>query len=81
MPEVSSFSDHSSFDIHAAGEPPAKLLLSKKDCAHCLSLSLRSISHLIARGELKIRRIGGRTLISADELARFSRRDHLRLTK
>jgi len=54
-----------------------KLLIDKKTSAGMLSISLRSLENLIARGELKVRAIGRRRLIERRELERFARRDHL----
>ena len=54
----------------------AKLLLSKKECATALSVSVLTIENLIARKELAIRRIGSRTLIPIAALEAFVRRDH-----
>lgn len=53
-----------------------KLLLSKRDCAAALSVSVRTIENLIARKELVARRIGSRTLIPFAALQAFTRRDH-----
>jgi excisionase family DNA binding protein len=53
-----------------------KLLLSRRESAHILSLSLRSISYLVEKGELKSRRVGSRVLIPRSELVRFARMDH-----
>ena len=54
-----------------------KLLLSKREAAWLLSLSVRSIDYLIARGELPVRRVGKRVLIPQREMERFIRRDHV----
>jgi excisionase family DNA binding protein len=53
-----------------------KLLLSKKEAAFTLGISLRSVEHLIARKELLTRRIGRRVLVPASACEQFSRRDH-----
>ena len=53
--------------------PP--LLHSKKQTAALLSISLRSIDNLIVRKELRPVRIGGRVLISIEELERFIKRN------
>jgi len=52
------------------------VLISKKEAARLLSLSLRTIDNLIARKQLAARRIGRRVLISRQELEKFARRDH-----
>ena len=53
-----------------------RLLLSKKEAAFSLGISLRSIEHLIARKELPTRRIGRRVLVPAAACQQFSRADH-----
>lgn len=53
-----------------------KLLLTRKESALALSVSLRTIDTLLACGELTARRIGRRRLIPRTELERFARRDH-----
>jgi excisionase family DNA binding protein len=53
-----------------------KLLLSKRDCAAALSVSVRTVENLIARKELVARRIGSRTLIPVASLEAFTKRDH-----
>jgi excisionase family DNA binding protein len=53
-----------------------KLLLSKRDAALALSLSVRTVENLIRRKELTARRVGRRTLVLASSLATFARRDH-----
>lgn len=55
---------------------PFKLLYSKADAAEMLSLSLRTIDHLIANKELAVRRAGKRVLVSYQSLLQFVRRDH-----
>lgn len=50
-----------------------RLLYTKKESAYQLSISLRSISYLITKGQIRTRKIGGRTLIPRAELLRFSR--------
>jgi excisionase family DNA binding protein len=53
-----------------------KILISKRDAAVALSLSIRTIENLIARKELIARRVGRRTLVVASSLKAFARRDH-----
>ena len=53
-----------------------KVLISKREAALALSLSVRTIENLIARKELTVRRVGRRTLVLASSLAAFARRDH-----
>ena len=53
-----------------------KILISKRDAALALSLSIRTIENLIARKELTARRVGRRTLVVASSLESFARKDH-----
>ena len=48
-------------------------LLDKVTVARMLSLSLRTVDNLIERGELRVRRIGRRVLVSRVEVERFAR--------
>jgi excisionase family DNA binding protein len=52
------------------------LLLSKRQTAHLLSVSLRTVDNLIAERQLVVRRIGRRVLIPRRSLEEFTRRDH-----
>jgi excisionase family DNA binding protein len=52
------------------------LLLSKKLSAQSLSISVRALEYLIARGELPTRRCGRRVLIPLSALEQFAKRDH-----
>lgn len=52
------------------------LLLSKRDTAHVLGVSIRTVDHLFASKELPFRRIGRRILVSRQALEQFARRDH-----
>jgi hypothetical protein len=54
-------------------------LLSRKAAALSLSISTRSLDHLIANGRLSTRKIGGRVLILVEELRRFVARDRREL--
>lgn len=49
-----------------------ELLIGKNEAARILGLSLRTIDSLIARSELRVRRIGKRVLILHSELERFA---------
>ena len=51
------------------GAPP-RLLYSRKEVAYQLSLSLRAIAYMIAAGDLRTKRHGGRVMISHAELLR-----------
>lgn len=45
--------------------------LGKKEAAQVTSLSARTIGYLIERGDLRVRKIGKRTIIPARELKRL----------
>jgi excisionase family DNA binding protein len=49
-------------------ETPPKLLISKKEAAQVLSVSLRTIDHLISRGAVATVRIGKRVLVTNQSL-------------
>ncbi len=53
-----------------------QILMSKRQAAHLLSLSLRTVDNLIARRELPVRRVGRRVLIPRQAIEQFARRDH-----
>lgn len=53
-----------------------KLLVSKREAAELLSVSVRTIENLLARKELQARKVGRRTLLAFAALERFVRRDH-----
>jgi len=52
------------------------ILISKRDAAKALSISLRSLDYLIAAKEITVRRVGRRRLIPRTALEAFARRDH-----
>ena len=54
-----------------------RLLLSKRESAVALGISLRTLEILISVKELKSVRVGRRRLIPRGELERFARRDHV----
>ncbi len=56
--------------------PKDKLLVSRGEVAHLLSISERSVDYLVATRRLSARRIGTRVLIPMEEVRRFSRSDH-----
>lgn len=56
--------------------PLQKLLLTKREAAHLLSVSLRTIENQISWKQLAVRRIGRRVLIPFSQLERFAQRDH-----
>jgi excisionase family DNA binding protein len=53
-----------------------QLLVSKREAAATLGLSVRTVENLISLKELPARRIGRRCLIERAALERFARRDH-----
>jgi excisionase family DNA binding protein len=57
-------------------EKSTKLLITKREAASALSVSIRTIENFIHRKELSVRRIGRRTLIPLAALEAFARRDH-----
>jgi excisionase family DNA binding protein len=59
-----------------ANEPTPKLLLTRSEAAATLSISVRTLDALLARGELPTRRLGRRRLIARTDLERFIKRDH-----
>jgi excisionase family DNA binding protein len=52
------------------------ILLSRKQTASLLSISLRGLDYLLAQGKLRARRVGKRVLIPRQEIERFARADH-----
>jgi len=56
---------------------PQPLLVSRKDCAAILSMSVRSIDYLIADKRLKTRRHGGAVRIPMSEVQRIARMDFI----
>ena len=52
------------------------ILVSKRDSAAMLGVSVRTLENLIHWKELPVRRIGRRCLIERQALERFARRDH-----
>ena len=58
-----------------------RMLYSRLEAAQILSISLRTLDHVAARGEIRVRRIGRKVLIPRTELERFSRADHGGRTK
>jgi excisionase family DNA binding protein len=53
-----------------------KVLYTKRETAHLLSISLRSLDYLIFSQQLPTRRIGRRVLVHRDSIEQFARRDH-----
>lgn len=52
------------------------ILVSKREAAKALSISLRTLDYLIASKEIGARRIGRRVLIPRKALDNFARCDH-----
>jgi excisionase family DNA binding protein len=53
-----------------------KVLYTKREAAHLLSISLRSLDYLIFSNQLPARRVGRRVLVHRDSIEQFARRDH-----
>jgi excisionase family DNA binding protein len=53
-----------------------KLAVNRFEAARLLSISLRTVDSLLARGELRGRRVGRRIVFPIEELQRFLRKDH-----
>lgn len=56
-----------------------RILYDRKSAAEQLSISVRSLDHLVANKRLNFRRIGRRVLIPHSELVRFARADHFEI--
>jgi excisionase family DNA binding protein len=52
-----------------------KLLYGKKEAAQLLSICVATLDQLIARGELKTRRLGKKVMVPRGELVRLAGRD------
>ena len=52
------------------------LLITRHEAAAALHVSLRTLDYLLARGELRARKIGRRRLILRVELEKFAQRNH-----
>lgn len=52
-----------------------RLLYTKVEAAHMLSLSTSSLDVLIQRGEFHVTRKGGRVMLHINEIEAYSRRD------
>jgi excisionase family DNA binding protein len=60
--------------------PIEKLLLSKREAAEALGVSVRTIENMIARKQLVSRRLGKRRMIPHAALMQLARRDTLVIT-
>jgi hypothetical protein len=54
-----------------------RLLYSRKEATHLLSLSLRKVDELLATGELPRLHVHGRVFITRIALERFASEDHI----
>ena len=52
-----------------------RILYSRREAAQQLSISLSTLEQLIVQGELQVRRLGKRILVSRRELERLASRD------
>ena len=62
--------------VEERSEMTDPILISKREAAKTLSISLRSLDYLLASKEICARRIGRRVLIPRRALEEFARRDH-----
>jgi excisionase family DNA binding protein len=53
-----------------------KILLTRKEAAHALSISVWTLDRYIALKELPARRFGRKVLVHVNDVERFARRDH-----
>ena len=60
----------------ATMSPDAKLLVSRREAAAILSISIRGVDYMIADGRLSTRRIANRVLIPTEEIRKFAQSDH-----
>jgi len=56
-----------------------RILVSKREAARLLGISVTSLDYLIRQRELSIRRLGRRTLVSTESLRAYARHDHARV--
>lgn len=54
-----------------------RLLYSRAEAAYQWSLSIRAVDYGIAEGTIRVRRIGGRILITHQELLRYASHDQI----
>jgi excisionase family DNA binding protein len=55
--------------------PAPKVVLSRKEAATALAVSVSTVDMLIGRGMLRVRRQGRRVLVPAVEIGKFSKRE------
>lgn len=53
-----------------------QILVSRREAARTLSISIRKLDYLIAEKEIHVKRIGRRCLVPRRSLEEFARRDH-----
>lgn len=53
------------------------MLLSRRDAAQSLGITIQTLSRLIARGELQAYKVGGRVRIAPEALERFLENNQL----
>jgi excisionase family DNA binding protein len=53
-----------------------KILLTRKEAAHLLSISVDTLDRYIVLKEIPARRVGRRVMIHRQDLERFARHDH-----
>ena len=53
-----------------------KILLTRKEAAHLLSISVVTLDRYIAMKEIAARRLGSRVFVHRADLERFARHDH-----
>lgn len=58
-------------NANETGAPKQSKALSKKDAANALSVSVKTVERLIARGQLKAFRVIGQVRILMDDLERY----------
>jgi len=62
--------------MNSTQQKETRLLVTKREAASALSVSIRTVENFIRRKELAARKIGRRTLIPLASLEAFARRDH-----
>jgi excisionase family DNA binding protein len=62
--------------ISEAQRERIKLLVSKREAALALGVSVRTVENYVGTKELVARRLGRRTLITVRSLEAFAQRDH-----
>ena len=53
-----------------------KFLYNRREAAHSLGMSIRSLDYLIARRDLDTRHVGGKRLVTRESLRRFACGNH-----